>query len=89
MKEYIECLKQIVRTRIGTPMTYEGKIHRMRWTPAVIRCGRVSIYLSAIFPRMIKVAGQVRRVAIGAMGSAEYLHTFCSRACEKLLLGRS
>jgi 5,10-methylenetetrahydromethanopterin reductase len=77
MKEYIECLRQIVRTRIGTPMTYEGKIHRMRWTPAVDPLREsIPIYLSAIFPRMVRVAGQVADgVAIGAMGSADYLRT--------------
>jgi alkanesulfonate monooxygenase SsuD/methylene tetrahydromethanopterin reductase-like flavin-dependent oxidoreductase (luciferase family) len=75
MKEYIECLKRIVRTPIGTPMRYEGKIHRMHWTPAVQPFREsIPIYLSAIFPRMVKVAGQVADgVAIGAMGSAEYL----------------
>lgn len=77
MKEYVECLRQIVRTRIGTPMTYEGKIHRMRWTPAVDPLREsIPIYLSAIFPRMVRVAGQVADgVAIGAMGSADYLRT--------------
>ncbi|MBM4255392.1 MAG: LLM class flavin-dependent oxidoreductase [Deltaproteobacteria bacterium] len=75
MKEYIECLKQIVRTPMGTPMKYEGKIHRMQWTPAVQPLREsIPIYLSAIFPRMVKVAGQVADgVAIGAMGSVEYL----------------
>src|SRR5262245_40660046 len=59
MKEYIECLKQIMRTRVGTPMVYEGKIHRMHWTPAVDPLREsIPIYLSAIFPRMVKVAGQ-------------------------------
>ncbi len=75
MKEYIECLKQIVRTPLGTPMVYEGKIHRMHWTPAVNPFREsIPIYLSAIFPRMVKVAGQAADgVAIGAMGSVEYL----------------
>jgi 5,10-methylenetetrahydromethanopterin reductase len=75
MKEYIECLKLMVRTHVGTLMAYEGKIHRMHWTPAVepLRAS-IPIYLSAIFPRMVKVAGQVADgVAIGAMGSVEYL----------------
>src|SRR5262245_38746990 len=77
MKEYIECLKQIVRTRIGAPMVYEGKIHRMHWTPAVAPLREsIPIYLSAIFPRMIRVAGQVADgVAIGALNSPEYIGT--------------
>jgi 5,10-methylenetetrahydromethanopterin reductase len=77
MKEYIECLKQIVRTRIGTPVVYEGKIHRMHWTPAIDPVREsIPIYLSAIFPRMVKVAGQVADgVAIGALNSPEYIRT--------------
>jgi alkanesulfonate monooxygenase SsuD/methylene tetrahydromethanopterin reductase-like flavin-dependent oxidoreductase (luciferase family) len=85
MKEYIECLKQIVRTPIGSPMVYEGKIHRMHWTPAVNPLREsIPIYLSAIFPRMVKVAGQVADgVAIGAMGSVEYLREVLQpRVCE-------
>jgi len=75
MKEYVECLKQIVRARIGTPMVYDGKMHRMQWTPAVEPLREsIPIYLSAIFPRMVKVAGQVADgVAIGAMASVGYL----------------
>jgi alkanesulfonate monooxygenase SsuD/methylene tetrahydromethanopterin reductase-like flavin-dependent oxidoreductase (luciferase family) len=75
MKEYIECLKQIVRARGGAAMAYEGKIHRMHWTPAVDPLREsIPIYLSAIFPRMIKVAGQVADgVAIGALNSPEYI----------------
>ena len=77
MKEYIECLKQIVRARSGDSMVYEGKIHRMHWTPAVDPVRKsIPIYLSAIFPRMVKVAGQVADgVAIGALNSPEYIRT--------------
>jgi len=77
MKEYIECLKQIVRARGAAAMVYEGKIHRMHWTPAVDPVREsIPIYLSAIFPRMIKVAGQVADgVAIGALNSPEYIRT--------------
>jgi alkanesulfonate monooxygenase SsuD/methylene tetrahydromethanopterin reductase-like flavin-dependent oxidoreductase (luciferase family) len=77
MKEYIECLKRIVRTRSGALMVYEGKSHRMHWTPAVDPLREsIPIYLSAIFPRMVKVAGQVADgVAIGALHAPEYIRT--------------
>lgn len=75
MHEYMECLKKIVRAHTGVPMTYEGKIHHMRWTPAVEPVREsIPIYLSAIFPRMIKVAGRVADgVAIGALCSTDYI----------------
>lgn len=75
MAEYVTLLKQIVRTRIGTPLVYEGKIHRMRWTPAVDPVREsIPVYLSAIFPKMVKVAGRVADgVAVGALFSTDYM----------------
>jgi alkanesulfonate monooxygenase SsuD/methylene tetrahydromethanopterin reductase-like flavin-dependent oxidoreductase (luciferase family) len=75
MAEYVTLLKHIVRTPLGSPISYEGKLHRMHWTPAVqpIR-DNIPIYLSAIFPKMLRVAGQVADgVAIGAITSADYI----------------
>lgn len=75
MAEYVTLLKQIVRTPLGSPIAYEGKLHQMHWTPAVqpIR-DTIPIYLSAIFPKMLRVAGQVADgVAIGAITSTDYI----------------
>lgn len=75
MREYVTLLKQIVQARIGETVSYEGKLHRMHWTPAVQPLRKhIPIYLSAIFPKMIRVAGQVADgVAIGAINSVEYI----------------
>lgn len=75
MAEYVTLLKRIVRARLGETVSYEGKIHRMHWTAAVQPLREsIPIYLSAIFPRMLRVAGQVADgVAIGAISSIEYI----------------
>lgn len=75
MHEYVTVLRRIVQARIGETVAYEGKLHRMHWVPAVqpLRAG-IPIYLSAIFPKMVQVAGQVADgVAIGAITSVEYI----------------
>jgi 5,10-methylenetetrahydromethanopterin reductase len=74
MKEYVELLRQIFHTKAGERVLYEGEIHRMNWVPAVTPVREnVPIYMSAVFPRMIKVAGRVADgLAMGAILSAEY-----------------
>ncbi len=74
MTEYVELLRQIFHTKAGERVLYEGEIHRMNWVPAVTPVREnVPIYLSAVFPRMIKVAGRVADgLAMGAILSAEY-----------------
>ena len=74
MTEYVELLRQIFHTRAGERVVYEGEIHRMNWVPAVTPLrADVPIYLSAVFPRMVKVAGRVADgLALGAILSAEY-----------------
>lgn len=74
MTEYVENLKQILATPAGGRVSYAGEIHRMDWTPAVTPMRRsVPIYLSAIFPRMVRVAGRVADgLALGAVLSAAY-----------------
>ena len=77
MAEYVTLLKQIVRARIGETVAYEGKIHRMHWVPAVQPFREsIPVYLSGIFPKMVRVAGQVADgLAIGAIVSPEYIRT--------------
>ena len=74
MTEYIENLKQIVRTPAGSRVSYEGEIHKMDWVPAVTPVREsIPIYISAIFPRMVRVAGRVADgIAMGAILSAPY-----------------
>ncbi len=74
MTEYVELLRRIFHTRAGERVLYEGEIHRMNWVPAVTPLrDKVPIYLSAVFPRMVKVAGRVADgLALGAILSAEY-----------------
>lgn len=74
MTEYVENLKQILATPAGGRVSYTGEIHHMDWTPAVTPVRKsVPIYLSAIFPRMVRVAGRVADgLALGAVLSAAY-----------------
>ena len=74
MTEYVQLLRQIFHTKAGERVLYEGEIHRMNWVPAVnpVRAD-IPIYLSAIFPRMVKVAGRVADgLAMGGVLSAAY-----------------
>jgi 5,10-methylenetetrahydromethanopterin reductase len=75
MAEYVTLLKHIVRARLGEPLSYEGKIHRMHWVPAVQPFREsIPVYLSGIFPKMVRVAGHVADgLAIGAVASPEYI----------------
>ncbi len=74
MDEYVTLLRRVARTRAGEPIEFAGKVHRMRWTPAVDpRPKPFPVYLAAIFPRMVKVAGRCADgLACGALLSAEY-----------------
>lgn len=75
MREYVTLLKMIGRTRLGETLKYEGKIHSMDWTPTADPGAKpFPVYLSAVFPKMMKVAAQVADgIAAGGTISAEYL----------------
>ena len=75
MREYVTILKQMARTPMGEPMTFDGKIHHMAWTPAVEpRSNPFPVYLAAVFPAMMKVAaGVADGIAAGATLSPEFL----------------
>jgi 5,10-methylenetetrahydromethanopterin reductase len=75
LREYVEILREMIRTPLGGSMSYEGEIHSMRWTPNVqpLR-NEIPIYLAAIFPGMVKVAGSVADgVGLGVLLSPEYI----------------
>lgn len=75
MTEYVTLLRRIVRARLGETVSFDGEIHRMRWSPAVQPCREsIPVYLSATYPKMVEVAGGVADgLAIGAVTSPEYI----------------
>lgn len=75
MTEYVTLLRQIVRARLGSTVSFAGELHRMHWSPAVQPCREsIPVYLSATFPKMVEVAGRVADgLAIGAIVSPEYI----------------
>ena len=85
MTEYIENLKQIVRAPAGSRVSYQGEIHTMDWVPTVTPIREsIPIYISAIFPRMVRVAGRVADgIAMGAILSAPYAREVIQTAARK------
>jgi len=75
MREYVTLLKMIARTRLGERLAFEGKVHSMDWTPFADPGDQpYPVYLSAVFPRMTRVAAQVADgIAGGGTLSADYL----------------
>jgi alkanesulfonate monooxygenase SsuD/methylene tetrahydromethanopterin reductase-like flavin-dependent oxidoreductase (luciferase family) len=75
MREYVEIVRQMVRTPIGGAVRYEGQIHSMRWEPRVapIRTS-LPVWMAAISPKMVKAAATVSDgVAMGVLMSPEYI----------------
>ena len=75
MEEYVTLLRAAVSTRLGETLDWQGEIHRMHWSPAVAPLrDTIPITMSAIFPRMIGVAGRVADgISMGALVSPEYI----------------
>lgn len=75
LRECVEILRRIAHTRAGEPLHYEGRVHRMHWTPVVDPAPTpYPVYLAAVFPSMLRVAAQVADgVAGGATLSPAYL----------------
>ena len=84
MAEYVSLLRRVARTRAGERIDFEGEVHRMRWTPAIDpRPTPFPVYLAAIFPRMVEVAGRCADgLACGALLSAEYHRDVIRPAAE-------
>lgn len=75
MREYVEIVRQMVRTPMGGAVRYEGQIHQMRWEPRVapIRTN-MPVWMAAISPKMVKAAATVSDgVAMGVLMSPEYI----------------
>jgi len=75
MTEYVDLLKRMARIRLGDRIDFDGQVHQMHWAPAVDPGATpYPVYLAAVFPDMLKVAGRVADgVACGATLSAPYL----------------
>ena len=82
MREYVEIQKMIARTHLGETMDYQGRVHQMRWSPAIEpHASPFPVYLAAVFPSMLKVAAQVADgIAGGATLSPDYLSELRARA---------
>lgn len=55
MREYVDILQRVARTPAGQPLAYNGKVHRMNWTPVISPSpGPFPVYLAAVFPAMLR-----------------------------------
>ena len=73
MREYVTIVKRILA---GGTVDFEGEIFRVRnfrltFPPAA----PVPVYIAAVGPEMIELAGEVADGVIGALWSVEYVHT--------------
>ena len=85
MAEYVTLLKKIVRTRLGETVKFDGALHAMDWPPAVqpVRPS-IPVYLSAIYPKMISVAGRVADgVALSSLMSPSYIRDIIRPRAEE------
>ena len=75
LREYVQILQRMARCPAGQPLQFEGKVHRMTWTPAVQPLATpFPVFLAAVFPDMLRVAAACADgIAGGATLSAEYL----------------
>ena len=75
LREYVQILQRMARCPIGQPLQFEGKVHRMSWTPAVQPLATpFPVFLAAVFPDMLRVAAACADgIAGGATLSPEYL----------------
>ncbi len=75
MREYVELVQRMARTRLGERLEYQGQVHSMDWSPAVDPSATpYPVYLAAVFPRMLRVAAQVADgIGAGATLSHDYL----------------
>lgn len=85
MREYVAILKQMARTRLGERLQFDGKIHTMDWSPAIDPAAKpYSIYLAAVYPRMMRVAAQVADgIGGGATLSVEYIQDVLKDRAEQ------
>lgn len=75
MREYVELIQRMARTRLGQRIDYTGKVHSMHWTPAIDPGAEpFPVLLAAVFPSMLKVAAEVADgIGGGATLGVDYL----------------
>lgn len=75
MREYVEIVRQMLRTPMGGAVHYAGEIHQMRWEPRVAPIRpNIPVWMAAIGPGMVKAAATVADgVAMGVLLSPEYI----------------
>jgi 5,10-methylenetetrahydromethanopterin reductase len=75
LREFVEVVRRMLGTPEGGRVTFEGKIHSMRWRQMLHPFReRIPVHLAAIFPKMIDVAATVADgVALGVLASPEYV----------------
>lgn len=86
MREYVQLLKQIVAATPDDVIEFDGEIHHIDdWTPqATVEVGTVPVVLGAIFPRMLRVAGEVADgVALGSLLSTDHLESHVRPQVER------
>jgi 5,10-methylenetetrahydromethanopterin reductase len=83
MEEYATLLKQIVQTRVGESVSWQGEIHGMEWPPAVEpQEEAIPVFLAAFYPKMLEVAARTADgISLGGLLSADYIrNSFRPRA---------
>jgi alkanesulfonate monooxygenase SsuD/methylene tetrahydromethanopterin reductase-like flavin-dependent oxidoreductase (luciferase family) len=75
MGEYVDLLRAMASTAPGTAVDFEGKVHRMHWSPQRPPTP-FPVLLAAIYPAMLKVAAQhADGIAGGALMAARHLQS--------------
>jgi len=76
MRDYTVILQRMMRARKGERVSYAGKVHSIEWSQQAHGPAGppVPIYLAAIFPKMLELAGAAADgLALGAMTGPDYV----------------
>lgn len=81
LREYVQALKAIFRAFQGIePLSFEGTYYRfsllpMQWSPGKIAHADIPVYVSAVNPWMLRMAGEIADgVHVHPLHSERYLH---------------
>ena len=83
MRDYVEVLRRVTSTDVGSPVTCDGDRHSIRgWRPqAELVRDSMPVLLAATAPRMMALAAEVADgIALGSLQSVEFLAEVGSRA---------
>jgi alkanesulfonate monooxygenase SsuD/methylene tetrahydromethanopterin reductase-like flavin-dependent oxidoreductase (luciferase family) len=76
MRDYVEVLRRVTSTSVGSPVGYDGERHSIRgWRPqAELVRASMPILMAATAPRMMEVAADVADgLALGSLQSVDFL----------------